>query len=161
MQVDPVANAGMTLSAIWFIGQFQGVISPQTPMGSRKSISPLASTLRSSSSSSASIKPCRWPMAASAWAARAMVIGAPISILMACAKSSKRLSVAAFNRCRRSSLTSFEVAEKPSNAAFAAATARSTSAALPIATVPICASVAGFITGRVAEDIGSTHRPPI
>ena len=32
--VQPVAKAGITLSAIWFIGQFQGVIRPQTPIGS-------------------------------------------------------------------------------------------------------------------------------
>ncbi len=33
--VQPAASAGPTLQAIWFSGQFQGVISPTTPMGSR------------------------------------------------------------------------------------------------------------------------------
>ena len=32
--VQPVASAGMTFSAIWFIGQFHGVISAHTPIGS-------------------------------------------------------------------------------------------------------------------------------
>ncbi len=32
--VQPVASAGTTLQAIWLIGQFQGVIMPQTPIGS-------------------------------------------------------------------------------------------------------------------------------
>ena len=32
--VQPVASAGNTLQAIWLIGQFHGVISPQTPIGS-------------------------------------------------------------------------------------------------------------------------------
>ena len=32
--VQPVARAGTTLQAIWLIGQFQGVIMPQTPIGS-------------------------------------------------------------------------------------------------------------------------------
>ena len=32
--VQPVASAGTTLQAIWLIGQFQGVIRPQTPIGS-------------------------------------------------------------------------------------------------------------------------------
>ena len=32
--VQPVANAGNTLQAIWLIGQFHGVIRPQTPIGS-------------------------------------------------------------------------------------------------------------------------------
>ncbi len=33
--VQPAASAGATLQAIWFAGQFQGVIMPTTPMGSR------------------------------------------------------------------------------------------------------------------------------
>ena len=33
--VQPVASAGATLAAIWLIGQFHGVISAQTPIGSR------------------------------------------------------------------------------------------------------------------------------
>ena len=33
--VQPAARAGSTLQAIWLIGQFQGVISPHTPIGSR------------------------------------------------------------------------------------------------------------------------------
>ena len=32
--VQPVASAGATLQAIWFTGQFHGVMKPQTPMGS-------------------------------------------------------------------------------------------------------------------------------
>lgn len=32
--VQPVASAGATLHATWFIGQFQGVISPQAPIAS-------------------------------------------------------------------------------------------------------------------------------
>jgi hypothetical protein len=33
--VQPAAMAGRTLQAIWLIGQFHGVISPHTPIGSR------------------------------------------------------------------------------------------------------------------------------
>jgi hypothetical protein len=32
--VQPVAMAGATLQTIWFRGQFQGVMNPQTPIGS-------------------------------------------------------------------------------------------------------------------------------
>jgi hypothetical protein len=32
--VQPAASAGPTFSAIWFIGQFHGVIMPTTPIGS-------------------------------------------------------------------------------------------------------------------------------
>ena len=33
--VQPAASAGATLQAIWFSGQFHGVIMPTTPTGSR------------------------------------------------------------------------------------------------------------------------------
>ncbi len=33
--VQPAASAGATFTEIWFIGQFQGVIRPQTPIASR------------------------------------------------------------------------------------------------------------------------------
>ena len=33
--VQPATSAGATLQAIWFIGQFHGVISAQTPIPSR------------------------------------------------------------------------------------------------------------------------------
>ena len=43
--VQPVASAGNTFTAIWFIGQFHGVISPQTPIGSfTTSVSPRCSS---------------------------------------------------------------------------------------------------------------------
>ena len=36
--VQPAASAGTTFAAIWFIGQFQGVISAHTPTGSYASL---------------------------------------------------------------------------------------------------------------------------
>jgi hypothetical protein len=33
--VQPAASAGITLQAIWLIGQFHGVIKPHTPICSR------------------------------------------------------------------------------------------------------------------------------
>ena len=33
--VQPTARAGATLQAIWFTGQFHGVMKPHTPIGSR------------------------------------------------------------------------------------------------------------------------------
>ena len=35
IMVQPAASAGATLQAIWFSGQFHGVIMPMTPTGSR------------------------------------------------------------------------------------------------------------------------------
>jgi len=42
MTVQPTASAGATLSMVWFIGQFHGVIRPQTPIGSYSTRSPLS-----------------------------------------------------------------------------------------------------------------------
>ena len=91
--VQPTPRAGATLRVIWFIGQFQGVIRPQTPIGSCTRTSPLGpmgcsnwKVLR------ASTVACMSPRPASAWAARAMEIGAPISSEMALATSSMRRS---------------------------------------------------------------------
>ena len=47
MHVHPAAKAGRAFKAIWFTGQFQGVISPQIPTGSRTCTSPLESFSRS------------------------------------------------------------------------------------------------------------------
>jgi hypothetical protein len=45
--VQPAARAGATLTAIWFIGQFHGVIMPQTPIGSlTTSVVPMRSSNR-------------------------------------------------------------------------------------------------------------------
>ena len=47
IMVQPVAMAGATLQAIWLIGQFQGVMKPQTPIGSfTRWVVPLSSSNR-------------------------------------------------------------------------------------------------------------------
>ena len=38
IMVQPAASAGATLQAIWFSGQFHGVIMPMTPTGSRSTV---------------------------------------------------------------------------------------------------------------------------
>lgn len=87
-QVEPVASAGTTLSAIWLIGQFQGVIRPQMPIGSRRITSPFASVSRVFSRFSASMNPCRWPTPTSACCSRVIVVGAPSSMVMVATISS-------------------------------------------------------------------------
>ena len=74
--VQPAANAGATLHAIWLMGQFQGVISPQTPIGSRTMrLSPMAvSNSRLARTSRVTMK---WPSPAVAWARCASQSGAP------------------------------------------------------------------------------------
>ncbi len=76
--VQPAASAGATLQAIWFTGQFQGVMRPQTPIGSfRISVEPLSSSNLKLPSSFAISK--KWPSPAAACAARESQRGAPIS----------------------------------------------------------------------------------
>ena len=64
-------------------------------------------------------------------------------------------------RTKSSRRSSRVVAAKAGKAARSAATARSTSAAAPIAMRPAGASVAGLITSRKAGTAGSTHWPSI
>ncbi|MNL65266.1 hypothetical protein D3C87_1895750 [compost metagenome] len=76
------------MSALWLLGQFQGVIRPQTPIGSRRITSPFGSVSRVFSRFKASIKPCRWPTPTSACCSRVIVLGAPSSMVMVATISS-------------------------------------------------------------------------
>ena len=87
--VQPAISAGATLQAIWFIGQFQGVINEQTPIPSC-TIRVVPRLYSQANSSPALIVASKWTCPAQAWALRAQVIGAPISVDMTWAKSSKR-----------------------------------------------------------------------
>jgi hypothetical protein len=53
--VQPTPRAANSLSASWFIGQFQGVMIPTTPTGSRKTLSPDSSVSTQSKFSRAAI----------------------------------------------------------------------------------------------------------
>ena len=134
---------------------------PQTPTGSRTRISPLASVSLSCCSRNEWMKPCKCPIAASAWADRAIETGAPISSIIACARSSSRSSVAALRRSRRSSRMFFGVPKSVSNACLAALTAAFTSLLSARKTVPIFFSVAGLKTGNSCFEEGATQVPPM
>ena len=86
--VQPAAMAGRTLQAIWFTGQFHGVIKPQTPSGSRRnSVEP--SRLSNSYADSTPIIVPRCPSGAIACAALESHSGAPISTEIVSAISSR------------------------------------------------------------------------
>jgi hypothetical protein len=87
--VQPAASAGATLQAIWFSGQFQGVISPTTPIPSRTTRVPLRCSSNANASSALMVD-ARWACPAAAWELRARPIGAPISSDTARAISSMR-----------------------------------------------------------------------
>jgi len=85
--VQPAARAGATLHVIWLMGQFHGVMNPQTPIGSRM-IRVLPCMCSNSYSPSTAIICFRWPTPVAAWALVASVVGAPISWEIAFAMSS-------------------------------------------------------------------------
>ena len=86
--MQPAARAGATLQAIWLAGQFQGVISPHTPTGSRRMrVLPWGFSNTKSCNALAVVRKWNspepaWPLPASAFS------GAPISAQMAWAMSS-------------------------------------------------------------------------
>ena len=85
----PAAMAGATLAQIWFIGQFQGVMSATTPMGSNTTLFLPVDSSSSKFFRASSVAP-RWPMPEPACAVCASEMGAPISSLMALAMSPMR-----------------------------------------------------------------------
>mmetsp|Transcript_13748 Transcript_13748/g.22067 ORF Transcript_13748/g.22067 Transcript_13748/m.22067 type:complete len:208 (+) Transcript_13748:545-1168(+) len=88
--VQPTRSAGMAFRKTWFIGQFQGVIIAQTPIGSlRMRSAPMAYS--NSNFSRASRNPSRCQTPAPHWLLLARSVGAPISMRMASAMSSRRV----------------------------------------------------------------------
>ncbi len=85
--VQPAANAGTTFAATWFIGQFHGVIKAQTPTGSctNRVVPRISSNLKVCSTS---IMALMWPTPIRVCDPFASVMGAPISVEIACAISS-------------------------------------------------------------------------
>jgi hypothetical protein len=156
--VQPAAMAGATLQTIWLIGQFHGVIMPITPMGSLAiRVEPCIHSKRKPSKSWIIRSRCSVPIGACA--ERAKASGAPISRDSACATSSCRLRYSSRMARSRSSRCLRLVRENESKARRAAATARSTSAALPTAIWVNASSVEGSITSSKAGAAGSTQAP--
>ena len=88
-------------------------------------------------------------------------MGAPISSLTARASSSARSLYATKIRCNKANRSDLLVAVNAGKAARAAATARSTSAALPMEIWVYAASVAGLMTSNKRGATGSTQVPLI
>jgi hypothetical protein len=160
--VQPASSAGMTLSAIWFAGQFHGVMRPTTPIGSIEIMLPFGPSGRSHS---------MWSKAArkfsvchendGACSASAKSMGAPISREIASAKSRSRFWYSARMRSTVARRSAGRVADQPGRAALAAATAASTSCGPPSMIVTAPSSVEGSITTCSRPSRGSTHAPPM
>ena len=158
--VQPAASAGATLQAIWLIGQFQGVINPQTPIGSRRNcVVPLSSSnLNACKAASVALR-CPRPLPACACSAN--FIGAPISSEIAVANRGMCFLNATMIRSSNAMRSARVVTEKLSKASRAACTAVSTSAPVPSRILPTLASVAGLITSSSRRPLGVTHAPLI
>ncbi len=91
---------------------------------------------------------------------RDAINGLPTLSDSSCASSSAFCSSTSASLCK-SSERIFGVASSHSGSAFAAAaTARSTSSALPFGTSAMTSPVAGLMTSIVSPDAASTHSPP-
>jgi len=143
--VSPAARAGATFAQIWFSGQFHGVIIATTPSGSCTTVAlPMTSENSNAASAFAVAEKCASPVGACAIEASA--IGAPISCDIALARSGIRALYSVMIRPSTSSRSCTLVWLQFSNAERAAATALSTSAAVPsVISVQGC-SVDGSIT---------------
>ena len=154
--VLPVASAGKIFTQVWFIGQFHGVIRPQTPIGSRRiRVEPRSSS--NGNSRSTSIAVCRWPEPSRVWNPQPSDSGAPISSVMASPISCLRRSYSAWIASSTSRRCSRVVSDQAGNALRAAATALLMSATEPTAIRPETSSVAGLMTSAVFGSTGSTH----
>ena len=79
IMVQPAASAGATLQAIWFSGQFQGVIMPTTPTGSRITTAVPSVLLEMVVLQHFERRGMIWPRPAPACSFSAIGSGAPIS----------------------------------------------------------------------------------
>ncbi len=96
-----------------------------------------------------------------AWIISESLSGMPTSCAITAAISSMRAPRASAIRFIQLARSSSDVADQLSNAPRAAATARSTSAALASGTLPITSSVVGFTTSIAPLPSGFTHSPPM
>lgn len=157
--VLPASSAGASLETTCWSGKFHGVIAPTTPIGSRT----ISEVPISSVQAKSSARPATDSMTAAGkatWAVRDMVIGEPISAVIAPAISSWRAVRPAPRRRSTSARCCGVVAAQAGKAARAAATARSTSVAVPAGASATTSPVAGFTTGRAPAE-PATISPPI
>lgn len=120
--VQPADRAGKTLQAIWFSGQFHGVIIAHTPIGSlTTTVAPRACSKVKFFSTSMVVT--RWPTPICTCGPAASAGGAPISSVTAPAKSDERRWYSARTAPSSSKRSSRLLCGQLAKAARAAATA--------------------------------------
>lgn len=133
-------------------------MAPTTPTGSRTT-SELPTRASNGNAPSSLAKLPQLKTGLPTWIARASLIGMPTSPAISWASASLRAFRPSAIFWMISARLGAGVAAQPSNAARAAATAASASAALPSGMVPITASVVEWITSMVPLPCGATHWP--
>ena len=94
-----------------------------------------------------------------AWISWEKTIGIPTSPQIVCAMSSMRAFRPSWRRCRYFARSSTGVVLHAPKARRAAATAASTSSAVPSGTRPMTSSVVAFTTSMVSEPVEGTQAP--
>ena len=134
------------------------MIAPTTPTGSwTTSELPIVSSVTGWAARSA--YPRRTVRGRPAWTAFATLSGVPSSSPTVRAISPARPASASCSLPSTAPRSAIGVSAQPGNAARAAATARSTSSAVPAGTWPMISSVAGFSTGIVSSDDDAVQAP--
>jgi hypothetical protein len=152
--VQPAASAAPTFSTIWCRGKFHGVMHPTTPTGSR-TISELPTSRPSKSKVRASSAKCaKLNVGRPTCTTFAHASGMPMSLDSSAASSSVFATIASWVLCSRSARSAGGVCDQVANAVRAAATALSTSAAVPSATSAMTCSVAGLTTAMRPDPLG-------
>ena len=156
--VQPTASAGATFAITWCSGKFQGVMHPTTPTGSRVTSVRLIVSSNAKSRAVAGTPPV---VAAGipAWIMVDMPRGIPISSEMSVPISPMRAPNWPARPSIRARRSSSGVAAQPSKAARAAATAASTSTAVPAGTEPMTSSLDGLMTSMLPSPSEATHWP--
>jgi len=153
----PAASAGATFQANIKAGKFQGSTAPTTPMGSftiRPRASPPVGAIRPKHLSTASAYQEKVSSVAGMSVCRHSVMGLPASTQSSAAISSacSRISATQSSNTRLRSAGAMPDHSPDSKLARAAATAASTSAAVPATRAPIVVLSIGLTTGmRAAE----------
>ena len=96
-----------------------------------------------------------------AWICFAIGSGMPTSCATSIPISSMRAARPAESFCSMAARSATGVCDQDGNAAFAAATARSTSAGVPSGIRAMTSSVLELVTSRVPVPAGFTHLPPM
>jgi hypothetical protein len=161
----PAASAGAITSAGIVYGQFQGVIAPTTPRGTRYWRMRLAASTEGGIApairvaSAAAMRQYATSSSTSSYASASS--GFPWSSVSVRARSSRRSSTSSATRSIAAARSNADRVAQSRRAALAEAIARCASSRVPFGTVPSTSPVAGLVASTRSPDSDATQAPPI